>query len=129
MFRDAQLENCLWLLQANRQKALEKRKAKAEARIDAEIAAEKAGIKSTDYRAVELQMASLQSVKDLTKDLKGSLGQRGLDRLVCNAVRLPTAAPPPRHQAAATRPPPTRPYSSLARVGGVPADRPQAPLH
>lgn len=92
-------------------------------------AAEKAGVASTDYAAVELQLASLQSVKDLTKDLKGSLGQRGLDRLVCNAVRLPTAAPPPRHQAAATRPPPTRPYSSLTRVGGVPADRPQAPLH
>ena len=58
-------------------------------------AAKKAGVASTDYAAVELQLASLQSVKDLTKDLKGSLGQRGLDRLVCNAVRLPTAAPPP----------------------------------
>ena len=92
-------------------------------------AAEKLGVASTDYAAVELQLASLQSVKDLTKDLKGALGQRGLDRLVCNAVRLPTAAPPPRPQAAATRPPPTRPYSSLTRVGGVPADRPQAPLH
>ena len=66
-------------------------------------AAEKAGVAATDYAAVELQLASLQSVKDFTKDLKGSLGQRGLDRLVCNAVRLPAAAPPPHHQAAATR--------------------------
>ena len=56
-------------------------------------AAEKAGVASTDYAAVELQLASLQSVKDLSKDLKAALGQRGLDRLVCNAVRLPTAAP------------------------------------
>jgi len=58
-------------------------------------AAKKAGVASTDYAAVELQLASLQSVKDLTKDLKGSLGQRGLDRLVCNAaVYLPTDPKP-----------------------------------
>ena len=45
--------------------------------------------------AVELQLASLQSVKDLSKDLKAALGQRGLDRLVCNAaVYLPTDPKP-----------------------------------
>ena len=58
-------------------------------------AASKAGIKSTDYRAVELQMASLQSVKDFVLDLKKALGTRGLDRLVCNAaVYLPTDPKP-----------------------------------
>ena len=58
-------------------------------------AAEKAGVASTDYAAVELQLASLQSVKDLSKDLKAALGQRGLDRLVCNAaVYLPTDPKP-----------------------------------
>ena len=58
-------------------------------------AAEKAGIKSTDYRAVELQMASLQSVKDFVLDLKKAIGTRGLDRLVCNAaVYLPTDPKP-----------------------------------
>jgi protochlorophyllide reductase len=63
------------------------------AKMDA--AAKKAGVASTEYAAVELQLASLQSVKDLTKDLKGSLGQRGLDRLVCNAaVYLPTDPKP-----------------------------------
>lgn len=55
-------------------------------------AAKKAGIASTDYQAVELQLASLQSVKDFATDLKRSLPSgRGVDRLVCNAaVYLPT---------------------------------------
>ena len=72
-------------------------------------AAEKLGVASTDYAAVELQLASLQSVKDLSKDLKAALGQRGLDRLVCNAVRLPTTAP--------TATPPSRCHPTPAQAG------------
>ena len=36
-------------------------------------AAEKCGISTKDYAAVELQLASLQSVKDFATDLKKSL--------------------------------------------------------
>jgi len=58
-------------------------------------AATKAGLKSTDYVAMELQLASLQSVKDFASDLQKLLGNRGLDRLVCNAaVYLPTDPKP-----------------------------------
>uniref|UniRef100_A0A7S4M1B9 protochlorophyllide reductase n=1 Tax=Prymnesium polylepis TaxID=72548 RepID=A0A7S4M1B9_9EUKA len=57
--------------------------------------AEKAGLKSTDYAAMELQLASLASVKDFATDLAELLGARGLDRLVCNAaVYLPTDPKP-----------------------------------
>jgi len=58
-------------------------------------AARKAGIAPTDYRATELQLASLDSVKDFCTDLRKALGGRGLDRLVCNAaVYLPTDPKP-----------------------------------
>lgn len=74
-------------------------------------AAEKLGVASTDYAAVELQLASLQSVKDLSKDLKAALGQRGLDRLVCNAVR------PAHHRTTAT--PPTRGHPIQPKRGVI----------
>jgi len=58
-------------------------------------AASKAGVEATDYVAMELQLASLQSVKDFCTDLTQLLGARGLDRLVCNAaVYLPTDPKP-----------------------------------
>jgi len=59
-------------------------------------AAARAGISSKDYKAVELQLASLQSVKDFATDLKKCLPTaRGVDRLVCNAaVYLPTDPKP-----------------------------------
>ena len=54
-------------------------------------AAEKSGINRKDYAVAELELASLQSVKDLAEDLKESLPGGKLDRLVCNAaVYLPT---------------------------------------
>jgi len=59
-------------------------------------AAKKAGVPTTSYAAVELQLASLQSVKDFATDLKRAMPTgRGLDRLVCNAaVYLPTDPKP-----------------------------------
>jgi len=54
-------------------------------------AAEEAGLSGKDYMAMELQLASLQSVKDFCITLRRTLGGRGLDRLMCNAaVYLPT---------------------------------------
>jgi len=58
-------------------------------------AAADAGIPSSSYAAVELQLASLSSVKDFATELRKVLGRRGLDRLVCNAaVYLPTDPKP-----------------------------------
>jgi len=49
------------------------------------------GLSATDYTAVELQLASFQSVRDFADDLKAALPGGKLDRLVCNAaVYLPT---------------------------------------
>jgi len=49
------------------------------------------GLSAADYTAVELQLASLQSVRDFADDLKAALPGGRLDRLVCNAaVYLPT---------------------------------------
>jgi protochlorophyllide reductase len=59
------------------------------AKMDAE--AERSGISTKDYVAVELQLASFQSVKDFATALKATLPRGKLDRLVCNAaVYLPT---------------------------------------
>jgi len=58
-------------------------------KMDAE--AERQGISTKDYVAVELQLASFQSVKDFSEGLKAALPGGKLDRLVCNAaVYLPT---------------------------------------
>jgi len=58
-------------------------------KMDAE--AESKGISSKDYVAVELQLASFQSVRDFADELKKALPGGKLDRLVCNAaVYLPT---------------------------------------
>jgi len=59
------------------------------AKMDME--AKESGIAKTDYTAVELQLASFQSVKDFAEDLTAALPGGKLDRLVCNAaVYLPT---------------------------------------
>jgi len=59
------------------------------AKMDAE--AERAGVATKDYVAVELQLASFESVRDFADDLKAALPGGKLDRLVCNAaVYLPT---------------------------------------
>jgi len=59
------------------------------AKMDEE--AESLGISKKDYTAVELQLASFESVQDFANDLKSALPGGKLDRLVCNAaVYLPT---------------------------------------
>jgi len=59
------------------------------AKMDQE--ASELGISKKDYTAVELQLASFESVRDFAKDLKSALPRGKLDRLVCNAaVYLPT---------------------------------------
>ena len=60
-----------------------------------EAMADKAGLSTDDFVALELQLASFQSVKDFATDVKRALGNRALDRLVCNAaVYLPTDPKP-----------------------------------
>ena len=46
-------------------------------------AADKAGLSTKDYCAVELQLASFQSVKDFAEDLKKTCAAGSLDRRVC----------------------------------------------
>jgi len=59
------------------------------AKMDAEATAK--DISTKDYVAVELQLASFQSVRDFADVLKAALPDGKLDRLVCNAaVYLPT---------------------------------------
>ena len=49
-------------------------------------AADAAGIDRKDYTATELQLASLQSVRDFADDIRKALPGGRLDRLVCNAA-------------------------------------------
>ncbi|KAL1515881.1 hypothetical protein AB1Y20_002496 [Prymnesium parvum] len=58
--------------------------------------AKEAGIKSTDYTAMKLELASLQSVRDFVRNLKAFKSARPLNHLICNAAVYLPADPTPR---------------------------------
>jgi len=58
--------------------------------------AKEAGIKSTDYTAMKLELASLTSVRDFVRNLKAFKSIRPLNHLICNAAVYLPADPEPR---------------------------------
>lgn len=60
-----------------------------------EVAKEE-GIKSSDYTAMKLELASLKSVRDFVRNLKAFNPTRPLDHLICNAAVYLPADPVPR---------------------------------
>lgn len=58
--------------------------------------AKREGIKSSDYTAMKLELASFQSVRDFVRNLKAFKSVRPLNHLVCNAAVYLPADPKPR---------------------------------
>jgi len=58
--------------------------------------AKEVGIKSSDYTAMKLELASLKSVRDFVRNLKAFKSVRPLNHLICNAAVYLPADPEPR---------------------------------